>query len=58
MKYNRKGYWPSTTETVKVLIDWENRDDDYKLKIIEFLNKEDPTQEEIDMLERMMRVFD
>jgi len=58
MKYNRKGYWPSTTETVKVLIDWENRDDDYKLKIIEFLNKEDPTQEEIDTLERMMRVFD
>lgn len=58
MKYNRKGYWPSTTETVKVLIDWENRDDDYKLKIMEFLNKEDPSQEEIDMMEKMMRVFD
>ncbi len=57
-KYNRKGYWPSTTETVKVLIDWEERDDEYKRKIIEFLNKEDPTQEEIDMLEKMMRVFD
>ncbi|KXH69797.1 MAG: hypothetical protein AM326_01620 [Candidatus Thorarchaeota archaeon SMTZ-45] len=58
MKYNRKGYWPSTTETIKVLIDWEDRDEEYKIKIMNFLQKEDPTQEEIDMMERLMRVFD
>jgi len=58
MKYNRKGYWPSTTETVKILLDWEDRDDEYKIKIMELLQKEDPSQEEIDMMERMMRVFD
>jgi hypothetical protein len=58
MKYNRKGYWPSTSQTLRVFLDWDERDDEYKMKIMEFISKEDPTQEEIDIMERMMRVFD
>jgi hypothetical protein len=58
MKYNRKGYWPSSGQIVKILIDWDDRDDEYKNKIIEFLRKTDPSAEEIDELEKMMRVFD
>jgi len=58
MKYNRKGYWPSSKQVLKVFLDWDGRDEEYKMKIIEFLAKEDPTQDEIDELEKMMRVFD
>lgn len=58
MKYNRKGYWPSTLQTIKILTDWENRSPEYRMKIIAFLQKENPTQEEIDEMEKMMRVFD
>jgi len=58
MKYNRKGYWPGTRQTLEVFIDWENRDEEYKMKIMEFVNKEDPSKDEIDEMEKMMRMFD
>jgi hypothetical protein len=58
MKYNRKGYWPATSQIVKVFLDWDGRDEEYKMKIIEFLQKEDPTKDEIDKMEKMMRAFD
>ena len=58
MKYNRKGYWPSTMQVLQVFLDWDDRDEEYKMKIIGFLNKEDPSEKEIDEMEKMMRVFD
>jgi hypothetical protein len=58
MKYRVKGYWPPTFEVLKLFLDWDERDEEYKQKIMDFFRKEDPTREEIDELERMMRVFD
>ena len=58
MKYNRKGYWPSTGQIVKLFLDWDDRTPEYKSKIIEFLNKTDPTADEIDEMEKMMRMID
>lgn len=58
IKYRTKGYWPPTFEILKLFLDWDERDEEYKMKIFEFFQKEDPTQEEVEMMERLMRVFD
>jgi hypothetical protein len=58
MKYRSKGYWPPTLEILKLFFDWDERDEEYKMNIFQFFQKEDPTKEEIDEMERLMRVFD
>ena len=58
MKYYRKGYWPTTRQILKLFLDWDERGEEYKMKIIEFFQKEDPSEEEIIDMERLMRVFD
>jgi len=55
-KYMRKGYTLPTKEALKILMDWESRDIGYKMKIIDFLEKEDISQTEIDELERMLHI--
>jgi len=56
MKYARKGYWMRAIETLKLFKDWEDRDDEYKVKLVELLEVEDPSQEEIDELEWLLRI--
>jgi hypothetical protein len=55
-KYIKKGFTVRTMEIVKVLMDWENRPLQYKQNLIEALQKEDPTQEEIDKMEKLLHV--
>jgi hypothetical protein len=60
MKYSRKGYFLRPLECLRLFTDWENRDDEYKIKLIEFLEKaaigDGLSREEIDELEAMMRI--
>lgn len=60
MKYSRKGYWLPPAQALKLFLDWERRDDDYRLKIKDFIEKandgEGLTKTEIDELEAMMRI--
>lgn len=62
MKYSRKGYWMKPIEAVKLFIDWENRDENYRRQIVELLEKsaQDPkkglTKEEVETLETLMRI--
>lgn len=41
MKYAKKGYWMTPTQTLKLFADWDNRDADYKAQIIDGLTKID-----------------
>ena len=60
MKYARKGYWLPPMQCCRLFIDWEERDEEYRAKIIEFLTKSDEgeglTREDIEQMERLMRI--
>ena len=60
MKYSRKGYWLRPFECLKLFIDWTDRPDEYRVKLVEFLHKASEndglSQEEVDELETMMRI--
>ncbi len=60
MKYARKGYWLPPFNCIKLFLDWDGRDDNYRIKLIEFLDKandgEGLTQKDIDELEALMRI--
>lgn len=60
MKYVRKGYWMRPMEVLKLFLDWEGRDDEYKSKLAEFLrqanNGKGLSKEQVDELEEMMRI--
>lgn len=60
MKYSKKGYWLPPMQALRLFIDWDSRDDEYKSRLVFFLEKssigEGMTQEEIDELEKLMRV--
>lgn len=60
MKYARKGYWLPPMQALSLFLDWENRDDEYRSRLKEFLMManagEGFTKKEIDELEAMMRV--
>ena len=56
IKYCKKGYNISTAELAKVFVDWENRDDEYKLKLLALLQNSDLNQDEIDELEKLLRI--
>lgn len=55
-KYMEKGYWLPMKQTLKIVMDWETRPEDYKNKILEVVKKEDPTKEEIQELERLLHI--
>ena len=60
IKYGKKGYFMPPSEAVKLFIDWENRTDEYRSKIITYLERanegEGLSEEEIDELEAMMQI--
>ena len=55
-KYIEKGYWCNIINIVKVFDDWINRPDSYKSEILGLINKNEPTQEEIQSLEAMLHI--
>ncbi len=60
MKYAKKGYFLRPLECLRLFLDWDNRDDEYRSKLRDFIEKasdgEGLSQEEIDELEAMMRI--
>lgn len=62
VKYSKKGYWLPTTETMKLFLDWNERGPDYQNKLLDLLGKmktpegEEPSQKDIDELEKMMNI--
>jgi hypothetical protein len=60
MKYAKKGYFLRPVECLKLFADWTNRSIQYQQQIISGLQKiednEQLTQEDIDELERLMRI--
>lgn len=60
MKYAAKGYWLPPIQALSLFLDWDNRSDDYRRELAEYLAKanggEGLTQEEIDHLEELMRI--
>jgi hypothetical protein len=60
MKYSRKGYYLRPFEALKLFINWQNRDDSYRGKLIDFLAKSQDgdglSQEEVNELEALMRI--
>jgi hypothetical protein len=55
-KYARKGFWIPARQAVKLFADWEMRSPEYKSKILDFFVKNDFTQAEVDMMEKLMRI--
>lgn len=60
MKYSRKGYWLPPLQCCRLFLDWEDRDQDYRTKILHFLQESDKgeglTKTEIEEMERLMRI--
>lgn len=62
IKYSKKGYFLPLTETVKLFLDWDERSDDYKDKLIEMIGKMkgvdggEPKKEDVEELEKLMHV--
>lgn len=60
MKYAAKGYWLKPFETLKLFLDWDSRSDEYRNKLVDFLEKskegEGLSKEDITELEALMRI--
>lgn len=59
LKYVRKGYYLRPAEAMKLFLDWDGRDQDYRNKLIDLFSKSamgEITQEEIDELEALLKV--
>lgn len=60
LKYAKKGYWMPPMHTLPLFLDWENRDEDYRAKIIDYLESANEgkglTEEEVNELEALMRI--
>jgi hypothetical protein len=60
MKYSVKGYWLPPTQALKLFVDWMERDDEYRMKIVNFLETtndgEGLSQEEVNEMEKLMRI--
>lgn len=60
MKYSRKGYWLPPMQVVSLFLDWDNRDQEYRDKLINFLKQanegEGLTKEEVEQMEALMRI--
>lgn len=55
-KYMKKGYWLKALEAVKILEDWETRDDDYRKKVLQKLRAENLSKTEIEELEALLHI--
>lgn len=60
IKYGHKGYYLRPFEAMKLFLDWDRRDLDYREKLIDFFmkleGKQELTREEIDSLEALLRI--
>ena len=60
MKYAKKGYWLPPTQAISLFLDWDKRDPEWKVILLDYLGKansgEGLTQKQIDELEEMMRI--
>ncbi len=60
MKYAAKGYWLPPSQALSLFLDWDKRDENYRIELAEYLEKanggEGLTQEQIDHLEELMRI--
>ena len=62
IKYTRRGYWVNTPEILKLFVDWEDRDDEYKARLMDFFDRladgeaAEPTEQEIMEIERLLRI--
>lgn len=62
IKYSKKGYWLGLMECTKLFIDWDDRGDTYKVKLIDLIGKmktpegEEPNKEDIEELEKLMNI--
>lgn len=55
-KYSKKGYHCSLSQVLKLFADWDQRDPGYKEALVSLIAKEDPSTDEIEMLERLLHV--
>lgn len=55
-KYMEKGFWLPMKQVLEIFKDWDNRDENYKSKILDTVKKEDPTKEEIQELEKLLHI--
>lgn len=55
-KYINKGFFLPVLESLKILNDWLERDDEYKLAIMETIIKQNPSKEEIEHLEALLHI--
>lgn len=58
-KYGRKGYYMRPAEAIKLFIDWDERDDEYRSNMVRLFQSSafgEMTQEEVDQLERLLRI--
>ncbi len=58
-KYSRKGYFASPIEVVKLFIDWDNRDDEYRIKLVSMIDefeRDGLNKDDFEKLEAMMRI--
>jgi len=60
MKYAKKGYWIPPMHVLPLFLDWERRDQDYRIKLIDFLSKANKgvglTEEQVNELEDLLMV--
>ncbi len=59
VKYINKGYWLPTSQAITLFIDWMERPESYRQKIIDFMvqgQSEGLTRIQIDQLEALMRI--
>ena len=60
IKYVRKGYWARPSEIIKLFIDWDGRDDAYRLRLLELFSKSTEMgqlgKDEINELEKLLRI--
>ncbi len=55
-KYIRKGYWIGALEIIKIFRDWEERPPEYIENLLGLLEREDPSKEDIDEMERLLHI--
>jgi hypothetical protein len=56
MKYRNKGYSTGAREVLKLFRDWDNRDEEYIKSLGDFLDKNNPTQKEIEEGEALLNI--
>ena len=56
IKYCKKGYRINLSEIIKLFVEWESRDDDYRDNLLRLVEIENPSTNEIDEMERLLRI--